>query len=91
MGIQVFKGDIEVQGPIKTTLLNNLNLETQYLTTNTEQTLPATLVLGEATTAQVDVDGKVNSWRLREEVAATMKVRIRLMAHCQRKVNGISE
>lgn len=75
LNIQVFKKDLEAQGPIKTTLLNNLNLETQYLTTNTEQTLPKSPIFREVTTAQVDVDGSVNSWDLRNEVIATMKVR----------------
>lgn len=75
LNIQVFKKDLEAQGPIKTTLLNNLNLETQYLTTNTEQTLHKSPIFREVTTAQVDVDGSVNSWDLRNEVIATMKVR----------------
>lgn len=72
--IQVFKKDVQAQGPMNTTLLNNRNLGTQYLTTNTEQTLLESLILGEVATAQVDVGGNVNSWRLREEVTATMKV-----------------
>ncbi|XP_063858526.1 uncharacterized protein LOC135099850 isoform X1 [Scylla paramamosain] len=69
----VFTKDIKVQGAIHTTLLNHLSMTTQYLTTSTPQTLPASLVLGTATTARVDVGGLVNSWRLSEEVKATMK------------------
>lgn len=79
--IQIFRKDVEAGGPVTTKLLNNRSLATEYLTTNTEQTLSNAMVLGEAATAEVDVHGTVNAWRIQEEVAATMKVRSCLCLH----------
>ncbi|XP_071539560.1 uncharacterized protein [Panulirus ornatus] len=69
----VFTKDLNVLGDIQTLHLNGLNLETDFLTTNTAQTITSTVTFGNITTTDVQVDGLVNSWYLPDEVAVTMK------------------
>lgn len=69
----VFIRDLNVHGDIWTGQLNGMNLERDFLTTDTEQTIRFSVTFGNITTGDVAVGGRVNSWYLPDEVANTMK------------------
>lgn len=69
----VFLEDLSVDGNIKIKTLNNLKLDTDYLTTTTNQTIPYQTTLKNATTSDIFVGGQVNAWFFYQEVMETMK------------------
>nr|XP_045624878.1 uncharacterized protein LOC123774561 [Procambarus clarkii] len=69
----VFMRDVTVHGDINTVHLNGMNLEKDFLTTDTEQTIPFSVTFGSIESGDVAVGGRVNSWYLPDEVNVTMK------------------
>ncbi|XP_071540700.1 uncharacterized protein [Panulirus ornatus] len=70
----VFTETVSVVGDVRTETLNGLVLETDFLTTSTDQHIPFDVTFGDVTTSNVIVEGKVNSWYLPDEVRRTMRV-----------------
>ncbi|KAG7175233.1 hypothetical protein Hamer_G001261, partial [Homarus americanus] len=69
----VFMELVAVMGQVGAVTLNGLVLETDYFTTTTDQTIPITVTFGDLATADVIVDGMVNTWYLPVEVRVTMR------------------
>nr|XP_027212159.1 uncharacterized protein LOC113805372 [Penaeus vannamei] len=69
-----FEDDVSVKGALGATSLNGFDLATNYLTTNTMQSLSPNVEFESITTASITVDGFVNSKKLPDEVANTLNV-----------------
>lgn len=67
---------MSVKGALGATSLNGFDLATNYLTTNTMQSLSPNVEFESITTASITVDGFVNSKKLPDEVTNTLNVRI---------------
>nr|XP_045625096.1 uncharacterized protein LOC123774635 [Procambarus clarkii] len=68
----VFTDVVTVSGNLRTERLNSLVLDTDYLTTSTNQTIPVNASFSNVTTGNVMVAGKVNNWNLPDAVRGTM-------------------
>ncbi|KAK7081597.1 hypothetical protein SK128_014835, partial [Halocaridina rubra] len=74
-------GDVYISTSMNISSLNERDINTEFLTMDTEQVIPHDVTFQNITTSDVSVDGTVNSWNLTQSVENSVKNSSRQVVH----------